>query len=112
MTPWAAALALTLAIEVPIVAFAYPGQRIRMALVAVAANAATNLTLNVLLARSTDWMGHHLLPGEVFAVVFEAAAYAIVARPRDIARAALTSGVANTLSFAAGFTGLAAALSR
>jgi hypothetical protein len=112
MTPWMAALVVTLAIEVPFVAWVYPGQRCRMALVALAANTVTNVTLNVLLARSPGWMGHHLLPGEAFAVVFEAAAYATFARPRDVARAAMASGAANALSFAAGFTAIAAALHR
>jgi hypothetical protein len=111
MAPWLVALVLTVAIEVPVVAAFFPGQRLRLAFVALGANVVTNLVLNIVLARSA-WGGHHLVPGEVFAVVGEALAYSVFSRPPDVARAALASGVANLLSFAVGFTPLGAILSR
>jgi hypothetical protein len=70
----------------------------------VVGNAATNLFLNLVLARTPYLMGHHVLPGEILAVVGEAAAYAAFSRPRDLPRAILVSALANALSFSAGFT--------
>jgi hypothetical protein len=106
MPCWAAALALTLAIEVPVVAACFPGQRTRMALVAAAMNAATNLMLNLVLARLPALRGRHVVPGEILAVVAEAAAYALAGRPRDVPRSLLASGLANLLSFGAGYSPL------
>lgn len=102
MAPWAVALLVTLAIEVPLVAALFPGQRLRMACVAVAANVATNLTLNLVLPRIAALRGHYLIPGEILAVVAEAAAYALASRPRDVPRSLLASSLANALSFGAG----------
>jgi hypothetical protein len=94
------ALLITLVLEVPLVAAAFPGQRLKLAVVALAANTFTNLLLNLVLPHLLH--GNHLLPGEVFAVVFEAGAYFVASRPRDAPRSLLVSSVANTLSFSAG----------
>jgi hypothetical protein len=100
------ALAVTLAIEVPLVAILFRGQRARMAAVAVLTNTATNLTLNLVFARMPALAGVHLLLGEVFAAVVETAAYALASRPRNLALSALASGLGNALSFGAGLVGL------
>jgi hypothetical protein len=102
MPGWAAALAVTLVIEVPLVALLFPGQRLKMAAVATVMNAATNLTLNLVLPHLVWLHGQWLLPGEVLAVVTEAAAYALASRPRDLPRSLLASSLANALSFGAG----------
>jgi hypothetical protein len=102
MPPWAVALVVTLIVEVPVVAALYPRQRRKMASVAVVANIATNLTLNLLLPHLEVLRGRHLLPGEIMAVVVEAAAYAIASRPRDVPRALVASSLANALSFGLG----------
>ncbi len=96
------ALAVTLLLEVPLVALVYPGQRSRLAVVALIANACTNLTLNVVLPALPPLRGHHVLVGEILAVVVEAVAYAAASRPRDVGRALVVSGVANALSYGAG----------
>jgi hypothetical protein len=93
---------ITLAVEVPCVAALYPGQRARLAVVAALATSATNLPMNLLLPR---WLGTgsaFLVTGELAALVLEAATYFFVARPRDLARAATASALANGLSFTAG----------
>ena len=102
MPGWAVALAVTLAIEVPLVAALFPGQRLKLAGVALAANVCTNLTLNLVLPHVPWLHGRHLLPGEVLAVVAETAAYTLASRPRDFPRALLASSLANALSFSAG----------
>jgi hypothetical protein len=104
MPAWAAALSVTLIIEVPLVAALFPGQRVRMALVAVVMNVATNLMLNLVFARLRGAARDYLLPGEILVVLLEAAAYAICSR--QIARSLCVSSLANALSFAAGFTSL------
>jgi hypothetical protein len=101
MPPWALALAITLALEVPLVAALFPGQRVKMALVSAAANTATNLTLNLLLPTLFAQPGSHILPGEILAVVVETEAYALASRPRDLSRSLLASSLANALSYSA-----------
>ena len=100
--PWAIALAITLGIELPLVALLFPGQRLKMAAVALAANTITNLTLNLALPRVELLHGWHVLVGEAFALVAETAAYVWASRPRDFARSLLASSLGNALSFAAG----------
>jgi hypothetical protein len=96
------ALVVTLVIEVPIVAALFPRQRLRMAAIALVANTVTNLTLNVGLPR----MGVHGMPrilvGEAAALVLEAAAYALLSRPREVGRAIIASALGNGLSFTFG----------
>jgi hypothetical protein len=96
------ALVVTLVLEVPLVAAFYPRQRARMALVALAANVCTNLTLNVILPGISPLRGHHVLVGEILAVLVEWAAYAAASRPPDVGRALAVSGLANALSYAVG----------
>ncbi len=96
------ALVVTIVIEVPIVFALFPRQRLRMAAIALVANTATNLTLNVGLPR----MGVHGMPrilvGESAALVLEALAYAVLSRPREVGRAIIASAVGNGLSFTLG----------
>jgi hypothetical protein len=96
------ALAVTLLIEVPIVALCFPGQRARMALVAIVANTVTNLTLNVLLPGLPALSRHALVLGEVAAVIVEAAAYTVAGRPPELGRALAVSGASNALSYELG----------
>jgi len=96
------ALVVTLVLEVPLVAAFYPGQRKRMAVVALVANVCTNLTLNVLLPAVPPLRGYHVLVGEILAVLVEWAAYAAASRPRDAGRALAVSGLANALSYGVG----------
>jgi hypothetical protein len=96
------ALVVTLVLEVPVVAALYPGQRVRMALVALAANLCTNLTLNVIFPSVPLVRGYHVLVGEIAAVLVEWAAYSAASRPRDVGRALAVSGLANALSYAVG----------
>jgi hypothetical protein len=102
MGPTGLALTVTLAIEVPLVALLFPGQRVRMALAALVANTVTNLTLNILLPRIPLVAPHALLVGELLALLGEAAVYAAVSRPRRVARALVASGLGNGLSFGLG----------
>jgi len=101
-----AALSITLAIEVPLVAAMFPGQRVRMAILATIVNTVTNLTLNYVFFGMPWLQGYHVLAGETFALVGEAAAYAALSRPRRVVRSVLASGIGNALSFGAGFTPL------
>jgi hypothetical protein len=96
------ALVVTLAIEVPIVAWLYPGERARMAIACAVATAATNLFMNLVLVRLVSSYVAYLAIGESSALVVEAAVYAIVSRARDVPRAIVASGAANLASFAAG----------
>ncbi len=96
------ALGVTLLIEVPVVAALFPGQRVRMAIWALAMNTATNLGMNVLLPRIALIGVHYVVVGELLALFGEAAVYVIVSRPRDVARALLASSLSNALSFAGG----------
>jgi hypothetical protein len=106
------ALAVTLLIEVPVVALGFPGQRVRMALVALVVNTVTNLTLNVLLPAIPLLRPHSLFIGETLAVLVEALAYARAGRPRDLGRALALSGVSNALSYELGGAVVAALMAR
>lgn len=101
---WAAALIITLAIEVPVVAWFYPGQRRKMAVVASLSTTVTNLLMNLVLNNVRCFIGQHVLIGEVIALVAEASAYAVMSRPHDLPRAVFVSSLANALSFTAGFS--------
>jgi phytoene dehydrogenase-like protein len=96
------ALAITLAVEVPIVALLFPGQRRRMAGVAAAATTATHLFMHFALPPLlATWRGW-LVTGELVALLAEAAAYALLSRPRDPARALAASALANAASYGVG----------
>jgi len=96
------ALIVTLIIEVPIVMALFPRQRLRMALVALLANTATNLALNVGLPRVGVHGTPRIIVGEVAALVLEAAAYAFLSRPREVGRAIIASALGNGSSFMLG----------
>ena len=102
----ALALAVTLAVEVPIVAAFYPGQRLRMAVACALATTATNLALNLALTRARLSHDETLLAGETLALVLEALIYARVARRERSeagwSRALAASVAANLASFGAG----------
>jgi hypothetical protein len=95
----ARALIVTLLLEVPLVVLCYPGQRRRIAVVAIAANTLTNLTLNLVFPQLRFLRGHFLLAGEIFAVLGEAAAYTAAGRPPSAGRALAVSGAGNLLSY-------------
>ncbi|MGA2450310.1 MAG: hypothetical protein ABTD50_16675 [Polyangiaceae bacterium] len=96
------ALAITLAVEVPIVAVFYPRHRLRMILACVAANCLTNVSLNLVLLRAAYAYDSTLLAGESAALLFEALVYALVAPNREWSRALAASAAANLASFALG----------
>jgi hypothetical protein len=97
------ALGITLALEVPIVAAFYGGQRARLAAAAVVANVGTNVAMNVLLVRSSrDSYDTTLLAGEAVALLLEAVVYAAVDRKHDLVKALTASAAANLASFGAG----------
>lgn len=93
------ALAVTIAIEVPIVAALFPGRRARLAVTCALATTATHLVLHFVLPRSLP-PGAALLAGEALATFAEALAYAAAAGP--LGRAMVASAVANSASYAAG----------
>ncbi|MEY4548041.1 MAG: hypothetical protein RL685_4236 [Pseudomonadota bacterium] len=97
-----AALVVTLAVEVPIVALAYPRERARLALVCALATSVTNLAMNVWLVHALSSREAYLLWGELGASVLEALAYAAADRRHELGRALVASGLANALSFSAG----------
>jgi hypothetical protein len=94
------ALLLTIAVEVPTVAAFFPGQRRLMAFACLIATSFTHVLLFRVLAFLTLTPAG-LVAGETFALVAEAAVYALASRPRNLPRAVMASAVANGLSFAA-----------
>ena len=102
MSPALLAWALTVIVEVTVVAWVYAGERLRMALACAVATTATNLTMNLVLFPNVRSITSYLLIGEIGAVVIEAAVYFAVSKERDIGRALIASAIANNASFAAG----------
>ena len=103
MTPSiTAALAVTLVVEVPIVALAYPGERLRLAGACAVATTVTNLVMNAWLSRAFGSYDLQLLGGEIGASLIEAAVYAAVSRAHRVGTALVASGLANAASFLAG----------
>lgn len=103
MSPaYLAALGITLAVEVPVVAALFPGQRLRMAVTCALATSATHLFMHFALPQLLPPGGPVLLLGELIALVVEAGVYAAAARPRELGRALIASALANSLSYAAG----------
>lgn len=96
------AYALTLALEVPVVAAFFPGQRRRMAVACAAATTVTHLTMHFVLPRLVSSYGQFILVGEVGALVVEAVVYWLASQPREAGRALAASAVANLLSYGAG----------
>ena len=95
-------LIVTIAIEVPIVAWFFKGQRLRMSLVCLVTTSVTHLAMHHLLPQFIETRIQWILIGEAFALIFEAAAYTCVSRPRSFSRALMASGLANMTSYAAG----------
>jgi hypothetical protein len=102
------ALVATLAIEVPIVVVCYPGQRLRLGLVAISANTLTNLTLNAVLPHIVLLHQYYLVIGEFLALTLEALAYYAAAKPHQLGRALAVSAACNALSYELGGRLLAA----
>jgi hypothetical protein len=73
-----------------------------MATVALFANIATNLFLNGGLPMIPVLRAHRMMIGEALALIAEAVAYALAARPRDWGRAMVVSAIANAMSFELG----------
>ncbi len=96
-----AALGLTLAVEVPVVAALFPRRRLRMALVCAVATTATHLLLVFGFPRVLPRGAPAFWIGEAFATLGEAAAYWAV--DREPGRALVASALANMLSFGAGW---------
>ncbi len=96
------ALALTVAVETPVVAAVYRGQRLRMAVVCILTTSATNVGMNTWLRSTAASYDQYVLVGEACAVLVEAVVYALASRGRDVPKAMLASGAANALSYAAG----------
>jgi hypothetical protein len=94
------ALAITLLVEVPLVAAFYPGRRRAMALTCAVASTATHLLLHFVFPAVLPRGISPLLAGEAFATLAEAGAYAAVAGPPR--RAMVASAVANSCSYGAG----------
>lgn len=96
------ALGITLVVEIPVVVAFFAGQRLRMGLVALVATSVTHLIMHFVLVHFVRDYDQMVLWGEVMALVLEAAAYALVSKPRDIPRALMASATANALSYSAG----------
>lgn len=96
------AFALTIAIEAPLVALVFKGQRVRMALVCAVTTGATNLFMNTLLRAWLPGWGLAVTVGELGALAIEAAVYALASRPRDLPRALFASALANAASYVVG----------
>ncbi len=94
------ALAVTLAVEVPLVAAFYPGRRRRMALLCAAATTLTHLLLHFAFPAVLPRGSSPLLVGEAFATVAEAVVYTVAVR--EPGRALVASALANSCSFGAG----------
>ena len=103
MTPSiASALAVTLVIEMPIVALSYPGERFRLAGACAVATTVTNLVMNAWLSRASGSYDTYLLSSELGASLIEAIVYVAVSRGHGVGNALVASGLANAASFAAG----------
>jgi hypothetical protein len=98
---YALALAITLLVEVPVVAAFYPSQRVRMAVVAVVTIAAASVALDVVLARVTLRRDVAITVGQGVAFAIESAVYASAARGRERGwpRALAASAAANLASY-------------
>lgn len=97
------ALAVTLVIEVPIVATLFKGQRVRMALVCALTTTATHLFMHFVIPRAVSSHEEVVVIGEAQALMVEAVLYGLLGRPRDWPRALVASALANSASYCAGF---------
>jgi hypothetical protein len=103
MTPGVGiALAVTLAVEVPVVSLVYRREPARMAIACALATSATNLAMNAWLLHAVSSYASYLLVGELCATVVEGLVYIAASRQHDVGRALVASGLANAASFIAG----------
>ena len=100
---YALAYGVTVVLETPVVALAYPKERLRMAVACILATSATHLFMHFVLTALVSRLQVWLVVGEASATVLEALVYWRASREHDVGRALAVSAVANTLSFAAGF---------
>ncbi len=96
------ALAITIGLEAPVIAFFFPGQRRRMVITCVVATCVTHSFMHFVLPRLVHTYDQWILIGEMAALLLEALAYWFFSRPRDLGRALIASAIANTLSYTAG----------
>jgi len=96
------ALVITVAVEVPIVALVFAGQRRRMAIVAAVTTGITNLLMNTLLRQTVADNLTFLHLGELGALVIEAGVYFLASKPREPGRAIAASALANATSYLVG----------
>jgi len=96
------ALSITLAVEVPIVATCFSGQRLRMAAVCAATTTCTHLAMHFILPRLVVSFGQFILVGALGALLVEAMVYWLASRPRDLGLALVASALANALSYGIG----------
>jgi hypothetical protein len=97
------ALAVTLAVEVPVVAAIFRGQRLRMAVVCALATTVTHIVMHFLIPRIASSHEDVVIIGELQALVVEAVLYGLLSHPRDWPRALVASALANSASYGAGF---------
>ena len=97
------ALGVTVAIEVPLVALAFPGERLKMAACALVATTLTHLGMHLVTPISPEALMTWLIVGETAAVVLEGLAYWAVTNKRGFLWAMGVSIIANAASFSAGF---------
>ncbi len=95
-------MAITLGIEIPVVAGVFQGQRLRMALVCGVATTATHLAMHFILPPMVVSVDQFMLLGELGALAVEVLVYFLASRPRDIGRALVASALANGLSYGVG----------
>src|SRR5262245_39250374 len=99
LVAYGSALGLTLAVEVPVVAAVFHSTRWRMAKIAAVVTTATHWSMHFVLPLLVESRATWLVAGEIGALVLEGAAYALLARPRDLGRGLLASALANGASF-------------
>ena len=96
------ALGITVAVEVPLVALAFPGERLKMAACDLVATTVTHLGMHLVTPISPEAFLTWLIVGETTAVVLEGLAYWAVTNKRGFLWAMGVSVVANAASFSAG----------
>jgi len=102
MARYLLALCITVAVEVPVVAALYRGERVRMATLCGGVTAATNLAMHLVLPDFAPTYESWLIAGELGALGVEAAAYGRGSREFGWPRALIAASLANSASFAAG----------
>ena len=96
------AYAVTIIFEVPIVMAIFWEERWKMGLVCFLATSTTHMVMHFLLPFATPSLDVWLISGEMLALLFEAAVYALFSKPRSVSKALIASSLANTASFSIG----------